>query len=636
MMDFKMYPTIVTPFHEDGRIDAESLERLVDHFHQAGCDGIFAVCQSSEMFFLTEEEKLELARLTLDMCRKRGMKCVVSGHTQGSVTEQIAFLTQLERLQPDAIILVSNRLAGENEDETTAIANLQRICQELSPDTCLGIYECPYPYKRLLSPELIRAMAADGRFRFIKDTSCCIDVIRERLALLEGTDIALYNANTATLGESMEAGAAGYSGVQLNLMPEFFALLKAAYQEGRIIHARRMLSYLSFTSTIECQNYPANAKYCLMQRGLIRTTVTRNGKPALTESQMKELDAFMAVNRQAYAQFLPHPPQQLLFRYDTFFPECHASTVLPLENGRVLVAYFAGTKEKNDDVGIWLSVREQEVWHNPRLIAKVEQSPHWNPVLYETQEGVRLIFKVGKTIQEWRSYTMLSVDGGETWSQPEPMETDHPANGPVRNKPLQLADGRWLGPNSDEGDAGWLPRIDESTDGGRTFHQLAPIPINREVPDSPDYLVGRGAIQPTLWESRPGHVHALLRTTAGRIFRSDSTDGGRSWCTAYPTPLPNNNSGIDLAQAGGALYLVFNPVGSDWGYRTPLTVMKSVDNGETFTDCCVLEDRLLDDSHSRAGQFCYPAIVASGRTLYISYTWNRKSIAFCQIELPEE
>lgn len=632
-MHFNMYPTIVTPFDAHGQIDYASLERLVEMFCQAGCEGVFAVCQSSEMFFLDEEEKLELARRTLEMCRTRGMKCVVSGHTQEAVEDQIAYLQRVEAMNPDAIILVSNRLAGEAEDEQTAIANLHRICAALRPETCLGIYECPYPYKRLLSAEMIHAMAADGRFRFIKDTCCRIDVIRERLTLLAGTSIALYNANTATLGESMEAGAAGYSGVQLNLMPEFFALLRQAYLGGQTIRARRLLDYLSFTSTIECQNYPANAKYCLMKKGLVRTAVTRNGKPLLTESQMKELDAFLAVNQQAYAQFLPHPPQQLLFRYDSAFPECHASTVLPLAHDQVLVVYFAGTKEHNDDVGIWLSLRAGEVWQAPRLIAKVEDSAHWNPVLYETAEGVRLIFKVGKNIPEWRSYTMLSTDGGDTWSVPVPMATDHPANGPVRNKPLLLSDGRWLGPNSDEGDMGWLPRIDESTDGGRTFHQLAPIPINREDASRSDYMAGKGAIQPTLWESAPGHVHALLRTTAGRIFRSDSLDGGRSWCTAYPTALPNNNSGIDLAQADGALYLVLNPVGQDWGYRTPLTVMKSVDNGVTFTDLCTLEDRLFDDDHNRAGQFCYPAIVARDGTLYITYTWNRKSIAYCQIKL---
>lgn len=636
MIDFKMYPTIVTPFDEGGAIDYESLEKLVEMFRQAGCEGIFAVCQSSEMFFLTEEEKLELARRTLQMCRARGMKCVVSGHTQDRLEEQIAYLRQIEELEPDAIILVSNRFAAQDEDDQIAVERLQAICAALKPETRLGVYECPYPYKRLLTTPILQAMIADGRFRFVKDTCCQIDLIRQRLQLLQGTPIALYNANTATLGESMAAGAVGYSGIQLNLMPEFFTLLQGFYREDHPVHAQRLLNYLSFTSTIECQNYPANAKYCLMQRGLMTTPLTRNGKPPLTESQMKKLDAFMAVNRQAYVQFLPKPQQQALFQYDSCFPECHASTVLPLKSGRVLVAYFAGTYEKHDDVGIWLSIREDGVWRKPRCIAKVEDSAHWNPVLYQTEEGVRLIFKVGKTIPAWRSYTMLSVDEGEHWSEPVPMAADHPANGPVRNKPLWLSDGRWLAPNSDESEAGWYPRVDESTDGGRTFHRMAPIPLNRTDAVAPDYMAGQGAIQPTLWESAPGHVHALLRTAEGHIYRSDSADGGRTWCCAYPTALPNNNSGIDLVQVRGKLYLVLNPVGLAPRYRTPLTVKVSADNGATFTDFCVLEDQLFDEPHNRYGGFAYPAITQMDDTLYITYTHNRKAISFCQIDLTKK
>ena len=228
-----------------------------------------------------------------------------------------------------------------------------------------------------------------------------------------------------------------------------------------------------------------------------------------------------------------------------------------------------------------------------------------------------------------------SSDGGETWSEPMPLGADNPAGGPVRNKPIRLADGRMLAPNSDESAEAWLPRVDESTDGGRTFRRLAPIPLNRTDEAAPDFMPGIGAIQPTLWESAPGRVHALLRTQAGRVYRSDSEDGGRTWSTAYPTALPNNNSGIDLANAGDALYLALNPTTGTWGPRTPLVVMKSTDNGETFADFATLADDPIDDRHGREGQFCYPAIVARGGRLHITYTHNRKSIAYAEIRLRE-
>jgi predicted neuraminidase len=59
-----------------------------------------------------------------------------------------------------------------------------------------------------------------------------------------------------------------------------------------------------------------------------------------------------------------------------------------------------------------------------------------------------------------------------------------------------------------------------------------------------------GLIQPSLWCSDPEHgarhVHSLMRSTAGWVYRSDSDDGGRSWTTARRTRIPNNNSGGPL------------------------------------------------------------------------------------------
>lgn len=635
MNNLELYPTLITPFDEEGCIDGASLDRLIALFADAGCDGVFAVCQSSEMFFLTDEEKLDLAHHTLQLCRKYGLKCVVSGHTQDALEDQIRYLRALEALQPDAIILVSNRLAAPDESDAVALRNLHTLCGALSPRTRLGIYECPYPYKRLLTPELLDFIASEGRFAFVKDTCCQADVLRQRIERLRGTGVKLYNANAATLLSSLDDGAAGYSGVMLNLMPEFFSLLKQAAAQGNRSRMQLACAHISAASVIEYQNYPANAKYALQKRGILTSTRTRNGRPGLTESQQKEMDAFLEVNRWAYFHLLPHATVQTLFRPDTAFCECHASSVLPWGD-RVLAAYFAGAHEKADDVGIWLSVRQGEVWNAPRRIAKVNETPHWNPVLFDQDDGrIALVFKVGREIPEWRSYIQFSDDGGQTWTEAEPLDAANPAGGPVRCKPLRLSSGELLAPCSDEGETGWFPRVDLSTDGGGSFARLAEIPLNRTDAARPDYLAGAGAIQPTLWESAPGHVHALLRTTAGRIFRSDSADGGRTWCTAYPTNLPNNNSGIDLTQVNGALYLVLNPVGGNWAARTPLMLMRSLDNGAHFTEVCVLCDTPLDDVHGRTSEFSYPAIVARGGMLYITFTHQRKTIAFCQLSLSQ-
>ncbi|HIU46356.1 MAG TPA: exo-alpha-sialidase [Candidatus Fimadaptatus faecigallinarum] len=320
----------------------------------------------------------------------------------------------------------------------------------------------------------------------------------------------------------------------------------------------------------------------------------------------------------------------LMFEPDRYFPSCHASCLLPRPDGRYLAAYFAGAHEKAGDVGIWLSEYDGTAWQAPRLIAKLSDEPHWNPVLFDVAGGIRIVFKVGWEIAHWRSMTMLSRDEGRTWSTPHGYP-DNLAGGPVRSKPIRLADGALLAPNSDE--AGhWTPRVDISRDEGETFERLADIPVNLTDAGASDYISGRGAIQPTLWQDADG-LHALLRTSAGYIYASDSRDGGRTWTRARRTDLPNNNSGIDVTRADdGRLFLALNPVSGDFVARTPLCVYMS-DDGREFRPFAVLEDVPTDPATGAPAEFSYPSLIAYDGQLCASYTFNRRAIAFWSCKL---
>ena len=215
-----------------------------------------------------------------------------------------------------------------------------------------------------------------------------------------------------------------------------------------------------------------------------------------------------------------------------------------------------------------------------------------------------------------------STDGGLTWSEPvELIPGDVGGRGPVKNKPIILHDGTWAAPASLETEELWDAFVDLSCDEGESWVQSTLVPLNRAHANIEGGPFGKGVIQPTLWESKPGHVHMLLRSTAGWIFRSDSTDGGKTWCEAYSLDLPNNNSGIDLVKmCDGTLVLVHNPVAGNWAARTPLIVSTSTDNGETWNEALVLEDT--------PGEYSYPAVVAVGNEVHLTYTWKRERIAY--------
>lgn len=302
---------------------------------------------------------------------------------------------------------------------------------------------------------------------------------------------------------------------------------------------------------------------------------------------------------------------------------CHASTVLPLDDGRVVAAWFAGTKESADDVDILTSVRSEGGWSEPVRVSADRNIPHWNPVLFRRADGkMMLFFKVGKKIPMWKTYFSLS-DNGVDWSKPAELVPGDigGGRGPVKNKPIRLRSGRVIAPASDERNTLWVCFVDISDDDCRTWKRMRTVPTKAlrgfYVP----------MIQPTLWQSEDGNVHMLTRTSRGRIYRSDSSDEGETWCIAYRTKMPNNNSGIDLVLAGnGKIYLVCNPVKKNWGGRSPLDLLVSEDGGETFNLLMRLEDR-------EGGEFSYPAITERGGVLHITYTYDREYIAYRQIKI---
>ena len=184
---------------------------------------------------------------------------------------------------------------------------------------------------------------------------------------------------------------------------------------------------------------------------------------------------------------------------------CHASTVLPLDDGRVVAAWFAGTKESADDVDILTSVRGENGWSEPVRVSADVKVPHWNPVLFEREDGkIMLFFKVGKKIPMWKTYFSLS-DNGVDWSEPAELVPGDigGGRGPVKNKPIRLRSGRVIAPASDERNTLWVCFVDISDDDCRTWKRMRIVPTKSlrgfYVP----------MIQPTLWQSEDGNVHML-------------------------------------------------------------------------------------------------------------------------------
>lgn len=298
MKDFPdgVWPTMITPFTDNGGLDLAAIPPLVDWYIARGVSGLFAVCQSSEMVYLSLEEKRKLAAAVVSAAHGR-VPVVASGHTSDAFDDQVAELTAAAGTGAEAVVLVTNRMAAEHEGDATWISNAKRLLDALPSSTRFGLYECPHPYKRLLTLPVLEWCIESGRFAFLKDTSCDAEVIRSRIDAMRGSGFKLYNANAATLLRTLRDGGAGYSGVMANFHPEHYAWLCREWAVDPV-RADRMQAYLGVTSAIESRSYPQNAKVYLSRAGVPMGIYTRAGGAGLKfeERFINELDQFRDLN----------------------------------------------------------------------------------------------------------------------------------------------------------------------------------------------------------------------------------------------------------------------------------------------------------------------------------------------------
>ena len=260
-----VYPTMITPFTEDNKIDYNAVEALIGWYAEKGVDGIFAICQSSEIFFLSFEERLELLRFVMKHTPKN-ISVVASGHVADDLSQQIEEAKAFVQEGIDAYVFISNRFAGEDESDSIFLKNMEKAVGEIG-DISFGIYECPYPYKRIMMPSVLKELASTGRFTFLKDTCCDPQMINEKLSAVEGMGLKIYNANSASLLETLKMGCAGFSGVMANFHPEIYSWLCKNYDKEPE-KAKQVQAFLGFASLAECQMYPVNAKYYLSLEGV--------------------------------------------------------------------------------------------------------------------------------------------------------------------------------------------------------------------------------------------------------------------------------------------------------------------------------------------------------------------------------
>ncbi|MBR8333214.1 dihydrodipicolinate synthase family protein [Burkholderia ambifaria] len=251
-------PVMLTPFDDAGAIDYAGLERLIEWYLAHGADALFAVAQSSEMQFLSLAERAALARFVVERVAGR-VPVVASGHISDDLDAQVAELRAAAESGAQGVVLVTNRLDPQRKGSAALLDHLHKLLARLPSDLPLGLYECPAPYRRLLSDDELRACIDTGRFVMLKDVSCDLETVKRRVALAAGSPLKILNANAAIAWDAMKAGSAGFNGVFTNFHPDLYRWLRTRGDSDPAL-ADELSTFLVVSAVSEALGYPALAK----------------------------------------------------------------------------------------------------------------------------------------------------------------------------------------------------------------------------------------------------------------------------------------------------------------------------------------------------------------------------------------
>ena len=269
-------PVMLTPFTVDEQIDYPALAKLIDWYLEKGVDALFAVCQSSEMQFLSLQERVELARFVVQHVDGR-IPVIASGHISDDIAAQKEELLAMAQTNIDALVLVTNHLDPRNEGSETFFATLNTLLDALPKELPLGLYECPAPYRRLLTDDEFSWCANSGRFVVLKDVSCDLPTVERRVKLAQGTPLNVINANAAIAWPAILAGSQGFSGVFTNFHPELYSWLWHNGKTQRAL-ADELAIFLSLGAVTETLGYPKNAKIYHQRLGTFDDVTCRVNK----------------------------------------------------------------------------------------------------------------------------------------------------------------------------------------------------------------------------------------------------------------------------------------------------------------------------------------------------------------------
>lgn len=263
-----IWPVLITPYNDDLSIDIDGYRKMLEWYSTFNLGGIYANCQSSEMFELTEDEKLLLIKEAVSTVDGK-FPVVATGNFGDNIDDHIEFTKKVADAGAEIVMLTVPTFHNTDEELEKYYLTIAE-----KTDTKLGLYECPVPRSYHLGFDLVKVLADSGRFFAYKETSCNIEKIKKLIAITTDTPLALLQANIPYMLESVKLGAPGSMNIAANWIPDLeIEVLKRGLQGDS--YADDLNGILCAMEMAQRSVHPMGVKYLISKRGIPIKTLSR-------------------------------------------------------------------------------------------------------------------------------------------------------------------------------------------------------------------------------------------------------------------------------------------------------------------------------------------------------------------------
>ncbi|WP_320779257.1 dihydrodipicolinate synthase family protein [Streptomyces sp. CRN 30] len=228
-------PPVVTPLDADGEVDTASLARLVEHLVGGGVHGLFALGSTSEVVYLTDEQRATALSTVVEAAA--GRVPVLAGVIDTTTARVGAHARTAAKLGADALVATAPFYTRTHPREVAA--HFRQLRQDV--DLPLFAYDIPVSVHTKLSAALVRELAEDGTLAGLKDSSGDEGGLRRLLVDLGGRegrasgpapDFSVLTGSELTVDAALLAGVDGVVPGLGNVDPAGYVRLHDAARSG--------------------------------------------------------------------------------------------------------------------------------------------------------------------------------------------------------------------------------------------------------------------------------------------------------------------------------------------------------------------------------------------------------------------